>query len=112
MGFNWGGIGTAISGVVNALGSAGIMPGSNNFNSIVSAVTGMLNANQQAELQICSQILAMAGNPAIVAELSLRLATMAGIPQAAANLALQLTAPGANVVQIVLEIEQIIKQGG
>jgi hypothetical protein len=107
---NWNGIGNALSGVANAIASAGVTGTA--ANTIFQSVTNLLNQNEKQELQICSQILAMSTDPAVVAELSMKLATEQGIPQAAANLALQLTKPGVDVTQVVLEIEQIIRQGG
>jgi hypothetical protein len=44
--------------------------------------------------------------------LAMKLATEQGIPPSAAALAMTLGQPGVNTAQVVIEIEQLIKQGG
>lgn len=115
MAFDWSGFGGAMSGLVNALGQSGVQPGTTAFSNIMNSVGGLVtaaNPNKAVELQLCSEILAMAGNPAVVASLGEKLIEQYGLPQAAANLATQLMQPGADIVKITLEIEQIIKNGG
>ena len=53
-----------------------------------------------------------ANNPAMVQTLATKLATEIGIPQSAAAVAMTLAQPGVDVTAKVLQIEQLIKQGG
>lgn len=110
MGVNWSNIGTTISGVTSALSAAGVSSAS--FGSILGAIGLSQNPNESAELAICQSILLGAANPALVQALAMKLATEQGIPQDAAELAMTLGTPGVNAVQVVLEIETLIKQGG
>ena len=70
------------------------------------------NPNQSAEIALCSQLLQFAGNPAVEQELVMKLVTEQGLPSSAAALAMTLTTPGVDIPSRVLEIEQLIKQGG
>jgi hypothetical protein len=112
MSFNWSQVGTTLSGVVTSLGAAGIAPGSTSFNSILASIGLGQNPNESAELALCSSIMVAQGNPMLVSALTQKLATEQGIPPAAATLAMTLLTPGANIPQIVIEIETIIKNGG
>jgi hypothetical protein len=110
MSVNWSGIGSTVSGITSALTAAGVS--SSSFGSILGAIGLSQNPNESAELSICQSILLGAANPALVNALAIKLATEQGIPQDAAQLAMTLGMPGVNAVQVVLEIEQLIKQGG
>ena len=107
---NWSAIGTSLSGVATTLSSLGITGSS--ASSILGAIGLSANPNQSAELAICSSILMGMANPMLVQALTMKLVTEQGIPQDAAALAMTLLQPGINIPQVVLEIEQLIKQGG
>jgi hypothetical protein len=107
---NWSNIGSQVSGITTALTAAGVS--SSSFGSILGAIGLSQNPNESAELAICQSILLAAANPALVSALAMKLATEQGIPQDAAALAMTLGQPGVNMPQVVLEIEQLIKQGG
>jgi hypothetical protein len=111
MSLNWGSIGSTLSGLTSSLSALGIsatsMPG------ILNAIGLSANPNQSEEIALCGQILmASYGSPALVSALALKLATEQGIPASAAALAMTLAQPGADVPSRVLQIEQIIRQGG
>lgn len=111
---NWQSVGSALSGISSTLSSLGI---SGTTASTILAQIGLTsNPNQTAEIAICQQILTFSAmgvaNPSLMAKLSEQLATEQGIPNDAAALALTLMNPGVNIPQTVLEIEQLIKQGG
>lgn len=110
MSVNWSGIGSTMSGITSALSAAGVS--SSSFSSILGAIGLAQNPDESAELAICQSILLGAANPALVAALSVKLATEQGIPADAAALAMTLGSPGINTAQVVLEIETLIKQGG
>ena len=80
--------------------------------TILNDIGAASNPNQSEELQLCTQLLMAAGNPALVAALQAKLVTEAGIPADAAAIAMTLTQPGVNVATAVLQIEQLIKSGG
>jgi hypothetical protein len=107
-------VGSILSGVTSTLSGLGITGTSaaTAATSILGSVMAASNPNKSAELQICSSILMANGNPALVQALTMKLATEQGIPQDAAALAMTLLNPGVNVPQTVLEIEQLINQGG
>ena len=110
-GINWAGIGANISGLTTMLTNLGVSQ--TGQTSILTQIGALMNPNQAQELAICSQILMFSStSPAMVAQLSVKLATEQGIPPAAAQLALGLTSPGVDIPGRVLQIEQIIKNGG
>lgn len=110
MAFNWSSIGTTLSSLTSALSAAGVS--ASTMPSILQQVGLVVNPNQSAELAIAAQIMQFSGSPQIVNELAIKLATEQGIPASAAQLAMTLTQPGVDVPTRVLQIEQIIKQGG
>lgn len=111
---NWGNIGSMLSSVSTTLSSLGIT--GSNASTILSSIGLSSNPNKSTELAICQQILTFsamgANNPSLMAKLAEQLATEQGIPQDAAALSLTLMNPGVNITQTVLEIEQLINQGG
>jgi hypothetical protein len=109
-GFNWTTFNAGLSGLTTALTNLGIS--SANMPSVFAAIGAASNPNKTEELAICSTILSNATNPAFVSVEATKLATETGEPQAAIALAMTLTQPGVNVAQTVLEIEQIIRNGG
>lgn len=109
MGINWQSVGTTLSGITSALTAAGVTGTAQ--TPILQQIGALVNPGQSTELAICAQILQFAGNPAIVNELAIKLATTQGIPPVAASLAMTLTQPGVDIVSRVLQIEQLIKQG-
>jgi hypothetical protein len=86
------------------------------MGSILAAIGLSSNPNESAELALCQQILTYtamgAVNPALLSTLAEKLATEQGIPADAGALALTLLNPGVNIPQTILQIEQLIKQGG
>lgn len=110
MSFNWSMVGSTISGLTSALSAAGVSTAS--MPSILNAIGMSSNPNQSEELGLCSQMMVAMGNPVLVEALAVKLATERGIPASAASLAMTLTQPGVNIPQVVMEIEQLIKQGG
>jgi hypothetical protein len=108
--FNWASIGSTLGGLTTALSNAGVS--STSMPSILNAIGLSSNPNESAELAICSQLLTAMGNPQLEGALAMKLATEQGIPPSAATLAMTLTQPGVNIPQVVMEIEQLIKQGG
>ena len=110
MAFNWTAIGSTLTGLTSALTAAGV--NSTTIPSILNQVGLVVNPNQSAELAMCAQLMQFSGNPQIEGELAIKLATEQGIPASAATLAMTLTQPGVDVPTRVLQIEQIIKQGG
>jgi hypothetical protein len=107
---NWSLIGTTLAGVSSTLSGLGIT--GSTASTILGAIGLSSNPNKSAELAICQSILMATANPALEQALVMKLATEQGIPQDAAALAMTLLQPGANIPQVVLEIEQLIKQGG
>jgi len=110
MAINWTSVGSTLSGLTTALTAAGVS--STSMPSILQSIGLASNPNQSAEMAICSQLLQFTGNPAVENELVMKLVTEQGLPQSAAALAMTLTAPGTDIPSRVLEIEQLIKQGG
>jgi hypothetical protein len=110
MSFNWASIGSTLGGLTTALSNAGVSASS--MPSILNAIGLSSNPNESAELAICQQLMMASGNPALVQALVMKLATEQGIPADASQLAMTMLQPGANIAQIALEIEQLIKQGG
>ena len=112
MSFNWANVSSALSGVTSTLTSLGITGAS--ATSIINSIGNASNPNLSDELAICKQILQFSTNPQILSTLAAKLATEQGEPSDAAALAMTLInpAPGTNIVQTVLEIEQLINSGG
>jgi hypothetical protein len=110
MSFNWSSVGSTLSGLTSALSAAGVS--SSSMGSILNEIGLSSNPNQSAEIAICGQILTAMGNPQLTEALAMKLATEQGIPPSAAALAMTLGQPGVNTAQVVIEIEQLIKQGG
>ena len=110
MSFNWSQVGSTLSGITTALSAAGVNASS--IPGLLNQIGLASNPNQSEELQLCTQILMAAGNPAMVSALATKLVTEAGIPADAAAIAMTLTQPGVNVATAVLQIEQLIKSGG
>jgi hypothetical protein len=114
MSVNWSGVGSTLSGLTSALSAAGVS--STSMGSILSAIGLNSNPNESAEIALCQQILTYSAmgavNPALVSMLADKLATEQGIPADAGALALTLVTPGVNIPQTILQIEQLIKQGG
>jgi hypothetical protein len=110
MSFNWSNVGSTLGGLTSALSAAGVS--SSSMPSILNAIGLSTNPNESDELALCSQILQAIGNPQLQDALAMKLATERGIPSSAAALAMTLAQPGVNVPQTVMEIEQLIKQGG
>ena len=110
MSVNWSAIGTSLSGVATTLNSLGISGTS--ASQILGSIGLAANPNQSAELAICGSILMGMANPMLVQALTMKLVTEQGIPASAASLAMTLLTPGTDIPARVLEIEQLIKQGG
>lgn len=110
MSFNWTSIGTTLSGLTSALSAAGVS--SSSMGSILNQIGLSSNPSKSAEIALCGQILTSMGNPQLTQALAIKLATEQGIPASAAALAMTLGQPGINVAQTVIEIEQLIQQGG
>ena len=107
---NWSSVGSNLSGVMSTLTSLGVTGTS--ASQILGSIGLASNPNQSAELAICGSILMGMANPMMLQALTMKLVTEQGIPQDAAALAMTLLQPGTNIPQVVLEIEQLIKQGG
>jgi len=110
MAFNWSSLGTTLSNLTTSLTAAGVTPA--DMPNILQQIGLSSNPNQSAEIALCSQLLQFAGNPAVEQELVMKLVTEQGLPSSAAALAMTLTTPGVDIPSRVLEIEQLIKQGG
>jgi|SRR6202035_274550 len=110
MAINWTTVGTTLSGLTTALSAAGVSAAS--MPSILQQVGLVSNPNQSAELALCSQLLQFAGSPAVESELVMKLVTEQGLPTSAASLAMTLLTPGTDIPSRVMEIEQLIRQGG
>lgn len=110
MAFNWSTVGSTLSGLTTALSAAGVSATS--MPDILNQIGLASNPNKSAELSICAQLLQFTGNPAVEQELVMKLVTEQGLPQSAASLAMTLLTPGADIPNRVLQIEQLIRQGG
>lgn len=110
MSVNWANIGSTLSGITSALTAAGVS--TTTIPNILSSIGLAANPNQSEEVSLCSSILIAAANPTLAGALALKLATEAGIPPAAAALAVTIGQPGVDIAGRVLQIEQIIKNGG
>jgi hypothetical protein len=110
---NFSSIGTNFASLVSALTSAGVT--STSLPSVLSSIGSVFtpsNPNQAEELALCAQIMQMQGNPAIAQQLEMKLATEQGMPPAAQAIVMQMLQPGANVTQLAVEAEQVIRAGG
>ena len=110
MSFNWTSVGSTLAGLTNALSAAGVS--SSSMGSILNQIGLSSNPSKSAEIALCGQILTSMGNPQLTQALAIKLATEQGIPASAAALAMTLGQSGVNVAQTVIEIEQLIQQGG
>jgi hypothetical protein len=110
MSFNWSNIGSTISGISSALSAAGVSAAS--IPTLLSSIGLASNPNQSEELTLCSQLLMAANNVALAQALAMKLAVEAGIPASAAALAVTLGQPNVDIPTRVMQIEQIIKNGG
>ena len=112
MAFDWAQLGTNLANLTSSLTAAGVtqaaMPNILQQIGLASAS----NPNQSAEIAICGQLLQFSNNPAIEQQLVMKLITEQGLPASAAALAMTLLQPGVDIPSRVLEIEQLIKQGG
>ena len=110
MSINWANVASSLSSITTSLSSLGIT--GTTATTILNDIGAASNPNQSEELQLCTQLLMAAGNPALVAALQMKLVTETGIPADAAAVAMTLTQPGIDVTSKVLQIEQLIKSGG
>jgi hypothetical protein len=110
MAINWANVGNILGGLTGALSAAGVSATS--MPNILQQIGLLSNPSEKEELSICAQILVFAGQPQMVAVLANKLAAETGIPAAAAALAIGLTQPGVDIPARVLQIEELIKQGG
>jgi hypothetical protein len=110
MSFDWAAVGNVVGGLTTALTNAGVS--ATNMPNILAQIGMVANPNKSQELAICAQLLQFAANPAIEQQLVMKLVTEQGIPAAAAAVAMTLTQPGVDIVSKVLQIEQLINQGG
>jgi len=110
MSFNWSQLGSTLSGLTSALATAGVSAAS--MPNILAQIGLASNPNESAELALCAQLLQFAGNPALESELVMKLVTEQGLPASAASLAMTLLTPGTDIPSRVMEIEQLIRQGG
>jgi hypothetical protein len=110
MAFNWAQLGTTLSNLTSSLSAAGVSATA--LPNILQQIGLASNPNQSAELALCSQLLQFAGNPGVETELVMKLVTEQGLPASAASLAMTLLTPGTDIPSRVMEIEQLIKQGG
>jgi hypothetical protein len=112
---NWSTIGATIGNVSSLLTGAGVS--SSTAGSLASTIGALFNSNpnESAELKICGQILIYNSNPILaplIPKAAESLAQEQGIPVAAAGLAMTLGQPGVNIAATVLQIEEIIRNGG
>jgi hypothetical protein len=110
MAVNWGNVGNILGNLTKTLSAAGVS--ATNMPDILQQIGLLSNPNEKEELSVCAQILVFAGQPQMVAVLANKLASETGIPAAAAALAIGLVQPGVDVPARVLQIEELIKQGG
>lgn len=106
---NWGQVGSVLSGITTALTTAGVTGSAQ--TPILSQIGALMNPGETAELQICQQLLMFASNPAIEAQLAMKLATTAGVSPTVGQLAMTLVNPGVDVVTRVMQIETLVKAG-
>ena len=110
MSVNWSSIGSTLAGVSSTLSSLGIS--GTTAQQILGSIGLSSNPNESAELSVCGSILMANANPMLMQALTMKLVTEQGIPASAASLAMTLLTPGTDIPARVLEIEQLIKQGG
>ena len=110
MAFDWTSLAQNLGNLTTALTSAGVS--SANMPSILQQIGLASNPQKNEELALCAQLLQFAGNPTIENQLAMKLLTENGLPQSAASLVLSLMQPGTDIPTRVLQIEQIIRQGG
>lgn len=111
---NWKNIGANISSVTSLLTATGM--NSTSATSLASQIGALFstsassNPNKAEEEAICAQIMASADNPDIAKQLELKLAIEPGLPPAALIVVKQMMQPGANTIQLGLEIQQLLNQ--
>lgn len=110
MAFDWAQLGTNLANLTSSLTAAGVTQAA--MPNILQQIGLASNPNQSAEIAICGQLLQFSNNPAIEQQLVMKLITEQGLPASAAALAMTLLQPGVDIPSRVLEIEQLIKQGG
>jgi hypothetical protein len=110
MAFDWAQLGTNLANLTSSLTAAGVTPAA--MPNILQQIGLASNPNQSAEIAICGQLLQFSNNPAIEQQLVMKLITEQGLPASAAALAMTLLQPGVDIPSRVLQIEQLIKQGG
>lgn len=110
MSVNWANIGANLGTLNTTLTSLGLTPA--NITTVLNQVGSLSNPNQSDELAICQALMINAGNPVLVAAYEQKLIMEVGLPPAAASIASTLANAGVDVDAKVLEIEQIIKNGG
>ena len=117
MSINWNSVGAAASAITtnlsSALTAAGVTPAtiSTLMPSLMQQIGAASNPNQADELNVCAQLIQFAGTP-MEPMLVQKLVTEQGIPATAAKVAMELILPGVDVDAKVLQIEQLIRQGG
>ncbi len=110
MAFDWAQLGTNLANLTSSLTAAGVTQAA--MPNILQQIGLASNPNQSAEIAICGQLLQFSNNPAIEQQLVMKLITEQGLPASAAALAMTLLQPGVDIPSRVLQIEQLIKQGG
>ena len=110
MAFDWAQLGTNLANLTSSLTAAGVTQAA--MPNILQQIGLASNPNQSAEIAICGQLLQFSNNPAIEQQLVMKLITEQGLPASAAALAMTLIQPGVDIPSRVLQIEQLIKQGG
>ena len=110
MAFDWAQLGTNLANLTSSLTAAGVTQAA--MPNILQQIGLASNPNQSAEIAICGQLLQFSNNPAIEQQLMMKLITEQGLPTSAAALAMTLLQPGVDIPSRVLQIEQLIKQGG
>ena len=110
MAFDWAQLGTNLANLTSSLTAAGVTQAA--MPNILQQIGLASNPNQSAEIAICGQLLQFSNNPAIEQQLVMNLITEQGLPASAAALAMTLLQPGVDIPSRVLQIEQLIKQGG
>ena len=79
----------------------------------MQAIGPIKSGDATKEQQLCQQIMMAMRNPSLVTALSKSNSfTEQGIPMAAATLAMSLGTPGVDIPSRILQIEEIIRQGG
>lgn len=110
MAFDWAQLGTNLANLTSSLTAAGVTQAA--MPNILQQIGLASNPNQSAEIAICGQLLQFSNNPALEQQLVMKLITEQGLPASAAALAMTLLQPGVDIPSRVLQIEQLIKQGG